>query len=68
MKYMVVSLESLETQHSNVTITADGENFTSFPAVVGNPNYDAFLEQTDLTDIEVHELKPDIWYDFPEGE
>jgi ABC-type oligopeptide transport system substrate-binding subunit len=49
-----------------VLTTFDNENFTSFPAEVGNPNYDAFLEQAQLTDKQVHSLKPDVWYDFPE--
>lgn len=49
----------------NVIVTSDDINFVSFPAVVGNPNYDQFLVQAELTDKQVHALTPDVWYDFP---
>ena len=52
----------------NVTTTSDDVSFTSFPAVVGNPNYDAFLTQVGLTDAQVHELEPNVWYDLPQKE
>lgn len=68
MKYMMNVIESFGSKNYNITITPDSEVFTSFPAVIGNPNYDAFLEQAQLTDKQVHALKPDVWYDFPEGD
>ena len=68
MKYMMTVLEFMGSENYNITTTSDDENFTSFPAEVGNPNYDKFLEQAELTDKEVHALTPDVWYDFPEGE
>lgn len=49
----------------SITTTSDDVAFTSFPAVVGNPNYDAFLIQVNLTDKKVQALTPDKWYDFP---
>lgn len=58
MKY-----EIIETLYDslNVITTVDDENFVSFPAIVGNPNYDAFLIQVDLTDEEVHALPLNEW-------
>ena len=65
MKYMISKFESFGTESVNVTTTNSEATFTSFPAVVGNPNYDAFLEQAKLTDKQVQALTPDTWYDFP---
>jgi hypothetical protein len=64
MKYMIVKLESFGTEFTNVITTLDDINFISFPAVVGNPNYDAFLAQADLTDEEVHALPVDEWIEL----
>jgi len=62
MKYSFI-----DSIHSRVVlITTDDSYCVSFAAAIGNPNYDAFLIQADLTDEEVHELTPDIWFDFPE--
>ena len=61
MKYMISKFESFGTESVNVTTTSDDVAFTSFPAVVGNPNYDQFLIQVDLTDEEVHALPVDEW-------
>lgn len=66
MKYIVNIFESYSIQIMSITTTSDDENFISFPAEIGNPNYDQFLELTGLTDAEVHELEPNVWYDFPE--
>ena len=65
MKYLFTVIELSENKLYNITTTTDDENFTSFPAVVGNPNYDAFLVQANLTDKKVQALTPDKWYDFP---
>lgn len=66
MKYKITIFTSFQTQFTNITTTSDEINYISFPANIGNSNYDQFLEQTGLTDAEVHELEPDVWYDFPE--
>ena len=63
MKYMITKIDVPDFPFTSVTI--DSGNFTNFPAVVGNPNYDAFLVSAKLTDEEVHALEPDVWYDFP---
>jgi hypothetical protein len=68
MKYSLNQYKSHNVICSNITTTSDETTFTSFPAVVGNPNYDAFLTQAELTDKQVHALKPDVWYDFPNGD
>lgn len=65
MKYMYNFIELPSAVIENITTTSDDVNFVSFPAVVGNPNYDAFLVQAELTDKQVHALTPDVWYDFP---
>ena len=54
----------MEQDITNILVTNDDDNFISFPAEIGNPNYDQFLEQTGLTDTEVHELEPDVWYEM----
>ena len=51
-----------------VLITTDDSYCVSFSAKIGNPNYDQFLVDAKLTDKQVKELKPDVWYDFPEGD
>ena len=66
MKYIFNIIEMPLYVSESITTTNDDENFVNFPATVGNPNYDQFLTQTGLTDAEVHELEPDVWYDFPE--
>lgn len=66
MKYMLTIIEDREEKFYNITTTSDDVNFTSFPAEKGNPNYDAFLKETQLTDAKVKKLTPDVWYDFPE--
>lgn len=68
MKYMMTVNEFMGSENYNVTTTPDDEVFTSFPAEIGNPNYGQFLVDAKLTDTEVHALKPDTWYDFPEGD
>jgi uncharacterized HAD superfamily protein len=68
MKYMITKFKSFNIDIYGVTTTSDDINFLGFPVEVGNPNYDAFLTQAELTDEQVHELKPDVWYDFPEGD
>ena len=65
MKYLLSIISTPFGEESNISTTSDNENFVSFPAVAGNPNYDAFLEQAKLTDTQVKALKPDTWYDFP---
>lgn len=61
MKYMITVFDSMGGENTNVTITSNDVDFISFPAVVGNPNYDQFLIQVGLTDEEVHELPVDEW-------
>lgn len=65
-KYIVTVYKPVEgAEVFNITTTTNEVDFTSFPAEVGNPNYDAFLVQAELTDTQVKALKPDTWYDFP---
>lgn len=68
MKYMYNSIELPSAVIGNITTTSDDENFTSFPAEIGNPNYDQFLIQAKLTDKKVKALTPDKWYDFPKAD
>jgi hypothetical protein len=66
MKYEILKHEMFGKITTHVMAQQSNEVCLSFPAEVGNPNYDAFLEQAQLTDKQVHSLKPDVWYDFPE--
>ena len=68
MKYRINITEIIGKKYTGVTTTPDEIVLTFFPAEIGNPNYDAFLEQTQLTDKQVHNLKSDVWYDFPESD
>lgn len=68
MKYSTVKYTSLDQDFCSIITTSGDEVFTSFPAELGNPNYDRFLVDAKLTDAEVHALEPDTWYDFPEGD
>lgn len=68
MKYKKTVITLLDVTNTGIVTTKDDINFTSFPAEIGNPNYDAFLTQAELTDKQVHALKPDVWYDFPNGD
>jgi hypothetical protein len=68
MKYKINVYSFLASEFKNVTTTFDDVVFTNFPAEIGNPNYDQFLVEAKLTDKQVKALKPDVWYDFPEGD
>jgi hypothetical protein len=57
-----------EIVDTSVTVKGDENEMSSFPDTVGNPSYDKFLVDTKLTDKQVKALKPDVWYDFPEGD
>ena len=63
MKYSIMTYTSFDENFWNVITTTDDEVFTSFPAEMGNPNYDAFLTQVDLTDEEVRALPVDEWFE-----
>ena len=68
MKYMISFIRNFDEEFYSVTTTVDENSFVNFPAEVGNPNYDQFLVDAKLTDKQVKALKPDVWYDFPEGD
>lgn len=63
MKYMMTIIETFGSQNYNVTTTPDDEVFTSFPAEIGNPNYDQFLLQVELSDEEVKALPTNEWFE-----
>lgn len=60
-KYMLSIIEKMETKNYNITTKSNDENLVSFPAEIGNPNYDQFLTQTGLTDAQVRELSVGEW-------
>lgn len=64
MKYMILQYVSHNETFTNVLVSEREDFSTQFPAVVGNPNYDQFLEQAGLTDEEVHALTPDEWIEL----
>jgi hypothetical protein len=68
MKYMLTVIQDVKENFYSITVTGDSVNFISFPAQIGNPNYNAFLTQAELTDKQVHDLTLDVWYDFPNGD
>ena len=67
MKYSIFEVANKDEISKHVSIVYENSGL-SFPAEVGNPNYDAFLVSAKLTDEEVHALEPDVWYNFPTEE
>jgi len=63
MRYRILVSESFGAEHRSVNVD-DGVGFTSFPAIVGNPNYDGFLESQELTDEDVQAMEPDVWHEM----
>ena len=68
MKYQIIVIDLIGDKSKNIVITYEDDSQEGFPALVGNPNYDKFLVDAKLTDKQVKALKPDVWYDFPEGD
>ena len=65
MRYKVVAMVvPMSGTLRSVMVDRGNEEFTSFPAEVGNPVYDSFLESQSLTDAEVQAMEPDIWHDM----
>jgi hypothetical protein len=67
MQYIIYVTEYADFVSTLVSVKS-GDVVTSFQAEETNPVYNDFLEQAQLTDIELHALKPDVWYDFPNGD
>lgn len=63
MRYKIIK-SAMDPDWSGVVIDHGGEAFTSFPAEVGNPVYDGFLQSQDLTDPAVQAMTPDEWHDI----
>ena len=64
MRYVLTDVVSYGVTQRNVTVETAPEVFTSYPAEVGNPHYDSFLESQSLTDAEVQAMDPDVWHDM----
>ena len=64
MRYLVWDIPLVESMERQVSVRDSEDCFTSFPAEVGNPNYDSFLESQDLTDAQVQAMEPDVWHDM----
>ena len=63
MKYKLLKELFMGNEYFSVVVTNDEVNFTSFPAEIGNPNYDQFLLQVELSDKEVKALPTDEWFE-----
>lgn len=64
MRYEVLVAESMSGPVRHVMVETSPDQFVSFPAEVGNPNYDSFLESQSFTDAEVKAMEPDVWHDM----
>ena len=64
MRYEAVINVSMGYESRSVILDRGNGEFTSFPAEVGNPVYDSFLESQSLTDAEVQAMEPDVWHDM----
>lgn len=64
MRYMIVTRVEIDGTHRHVIVEQAEDRFTSFPAEVGNPVYDSFLESQGLTDAAVQDMEPDVWHDM----
>ena len=65
MRYKYTDTIDHGSTQRNVIIETAPDQYTSFPATIGNPAYDGFLTQTGLTDEQVQEVEPDVWHDMP---
>ena len=61
MRYLISVTEAYGLTRRNVNIDRGNDEFTSFPAEIGNPVYDSFLESQSLTDAEVQAMTPEPW-------
>jgi hypothetical protein len=64
MSYQVLAIERRGTTSRHINIDRGDDGFLSFPAEVGNPNYESFLASQSLTDAEVQAMEPDVWHDM----
>ena len=64
MRYKILDLGDAAAFPHHVVIDRGLGEFTSFPAELGNPVYDSFLESQSLTDAEVQAMEPDVWHDM----
>ena len=64
MRYRIVETSGPGGARRHILIDQGSDQFISFPAEVGNPNYDSFLELQSLTDAEVQAMEPDVWHDM----
>ena len=65
MKYLMTIFENFDSTVMCINVERVDKSVLGFPAEVGNPAYDQFLVDAQLTDSEVQALTPDTWYDFP---
>ena len=63
MRYQIV-VTVMHGPSRSVVVDQGDSRFTSFPADVGNPVYDSFLESQSLTDSDVQAMEPDVWHDM----
>jgi hypothetical protein len=64
MRYQIKSIDGTAGTQRHVLIDKGGDEFTTFPARLENPNYDTFLESEGLSDAEVQAMEPDEWHDM----
>jgi len=64
MRYKIHAATVQGTPVRSIHIETSPDEFTTFPAEVGNPVYDAFLDSQGLTDAEVQAMEPDVWHDL----
>lgn len=64
MRYEITARVEMGVEYRAVNVDKGDGSFTSFPAEVGNPVYDSFLESQSLTDAEVQAMTPDVWHDI----
>ena len=58
MRYKIIETVSFDTTQRHVIVETAPEQYTSFPAIVGNSAFDGFIEQTGV-DVETAPL--DVW-------
>ena len=63
MRFTIIETVFVVTVRKVLVQTGE-DQYTSFPAEVGNPVYDSFLESQGLTDAEVQAMEPDVWHDM----
>lgn len=61
MKYKVIKLQFMNEYFYHIIVDKENNEYISFPAEIGNPNYDEFLINSNLIHDNITILTRDTW-------